>query len=49
MELWELYDLATDPHELRNVYGRPAYQTVREDLHRQLDALRKELGDTTGS
>ena len=49
MELWELYDLATDPHELRNVYGRPAYQTVREDLHRQLDVLRTELGDTTGS
>ena len=49
MDLWELYDLATDPHELHNVYGQPGLQAVRDDLHRRLDALRMELGDTTGS
>ncbi|MFG2404343.1 sulfatase/phosphatase domain-containing protein [Streptomyces brevispora] len=28
----ELYDLATDPHELHNVYDAPAYAEVRRDL-----------------
>jgi arylsulfatase A-like enzyme len=46
---WELYDLATDPHELHNVYDRPGYETVQRNLHRRLEALRRDLGDTTGS
>jgi arylsulfatase A-like enzyme len=46
---WELYDLATDPHELHNVYDRPGYEAVQSDLHRRLKALRRDLGDTTGS
>lgn len=29
---WELYDLAVDPSELRNVYDDPAYLPVREAL-----------------
>ena len=29
---WELYDLDTDPQELRNVYDDPAYAEVREEL-----------------
>jgi arylsulfatase A-like enzyme len=29
---WELYDLAADPAELRNVYDDPAYRTVRDEL-----------------
>jgi arylsulfatase A-like enzyme len=29
---WELYDLAADPAELRNVYDDPAYREVREEL-----------------
>jgi len=49
MDLWELYDLATDPHELRNLHGQPGYADVQEDLHRRLEALRNEFGDTTGS
>jgi arylsulfatase A-like enzyme len=49
MELWELYDLANDPHELRNVYGKPGYEDVQEDLHRRLDSLREGYGDTSGS
>jgi arylsulfatase A-like enzyme len=47
MDLWELYDLATDPTELRNVYGQPGYGAIQEDLHRRLNALRAEFGDTT--
>ena len=48
MDVWELYDLATDPAEMHNVYGRRGYEEVRQDLHRWLEALRRELGDTTG-
>jgi len=43
---WELFDLESDPHELRNVYDDPAYQLVRAHLHQELDRLRHQLGDT---
>lgn len=29
---WELYDLVLDPAELENVYDRPEYAVVREEL-----------------
>jgi arylsulfatase A-like enzyme len=48
MDHWELFDLEKDPHELRNVYDDPAYAATRQDLHRRLDRLRRELGDETG-
>jgi arylsulfatase A-like enzyme len=40
---WELFDLADDPRELRNVYARPEYAKVREQLGRELLRLRGEL------
>jgi hypothetical protein len=43
---WELYDLAKDPHELRNVYGDPAYADVVQDLKGRLRDLRRQVGDT---
>lgn len=43
---WELYDLRRDPHEMQNVYNDPGYAQVRADLHRQLEALQHECGDT---
>lgn len=43
---WELYDLKKDPHEMQNVYNDPAYAEVRADLHRRLEALQQECGDT---
>ncbi|WP_418983575.1 sulfatase [Alistipes sp.] len=43
---WELYDLKKDPHEMQNVYNDPGYTEVRADLHRQLEALQQECGDT---
>jgi arylsulfatase A-like enzyme len=39
----ELYDLAEDPNELRNLAGVPAYERVERDLERRLDAWRKPL------
>jgi len=42
---WELYDLASDPHELRNLYGQPGTEEVRADLMAELLRLKKELRD----
>jgi N-acetylglucosamine-6-sulfatase len=35
----ELYDLAVDPHELRNRSADPAYRPIRDDLARRLARL----------
>lgn len=44
-EEWELFDLAKDPREMRNVYDDPAYAAVRADLTARLSAERKRIGD----
>lgn len=43
MNYWELFDLKTDPHELKSVYDDPNYAQARKNLHGQLDELRKQL------
>jgi arylsulfatase A-like enzyme len=35
----ELYDLATDPYELQNVAGQPAYAAVQQQLHARMVRL----------
>ena len=40
LDQWELFDLQSDPDELRSVYNDPEYADVRERLQQQLDALR---------
>ncbi|GAA1717916.1 sulfatase [Isoptericola hypogeus] len=42
---WELFDLETDPQELRSVHDDPAYRDVRDELTGQLAKLQAELGD----
>ena len=37
---WELYDLESDPKEMRNVYGDPQFADVKKRLHGELVALR---------
>jgi len=44
-EEWELYDLETDPDEMRNLFGQRAQETRVRDLRHRLDALRRETGD----
>ena len=46
MDLWELYDLETDPNELDNLYGRDEYSDVQDALHIRLAELQRELGDS---
>ncbi|HEX4794164.1 MAG TPA: sulfatase/phosphatase domain-containing protein [Humisphaera sp.] len=43
MNYWEMFDLKTDPHEMKSIYGQPDYAQVQADLHKELDRLRKEL------
>jgi len=43
---WEMYDLETDPMEMKNIYNDPAYSDVQEMLHKRLDELRKYYGDS---
>ncbi len=43
---WELIDRIKDPQELRNVYGDPSYAPVVAELHRKLESLRKQYGDS---
>lgn len=44
-EEWELYDLETDPDEMRNLIGERAYETRVRELRSRLDALRRETAD----
>lgn len=43
---WEMYDLKTDPSEMKSVYDDPAYAKVRKRMHKRLDELRKQYGDS---
>jgi arylsulfatase A-like enzyme len=42
---WELFDLRTDPAELRNLYGQPDQETITAELKSTLARLRSELQD----
>ena len=42
-DYWELFDLKTDPQELKSVYNDPKYNEIQSNLHRELDKLRTEL------
>jgi arylsulfatase A-like enzyme len=40
---WELYDLESDPKELKSVYGESEYAAVQKRLEAELARLRREL------
>ncbi len=42
---WELYDLAADPGEDHNLYGRPEAAELTAGLKARLEELRRETGD----
>lgn len=43
---WELFDLRTDPMEMKDVYNDPSYAKIRAKLHKRLNALRLKYKDT---
>ncbi len=46
IDQWELYDLETDPKEMKNIYNDPSYTEVREMMHKRLIELREQYGDS---
>lgn len=40
---WELFDLQTDPQELRSVYGQKEYAETQKELEKELARLRSDL------
>jgi arylsulfatase A-like enzyme len=40
---WELYDLANDPSETQNLFGRPEHAELQQQLTQRLDALLREI------
>ncbi|MFN0127634.1 MAG: sulfatase [Verrucomicrobiales bacterium] len=42
---WELYDLAADPDELRNLYGKPGTEEITAQLKAELARLKQSLRD----
>jgi arylsulfatase A-like enzyme len=46
---WELYDLKTDPQEMKNVYNDPTYAEVKTDLHKRLTKLMAKYQDSEES
>jgi arylsulfatase A-like enzyme len=40
---WELFDLASDPHELANLYGQPEHAGLQAEMLAELQRLRREL------
>jgi arylsulfatase A-like enzyme len=43
VNLWEMFDLKSDPKELTNVYDKPEHAAARKELHDELKRLRAEL------
>ncbi|MGY8694597.1 MAG: sulfatase/phosphatase domain-containing protein, partial [Verrucomicrobiia bacterium] len=38
---WELYDLSTDPKEMKNQYNNPEYTKTVARMHKELEKSRK--------
>ena len=43
--MWELFDLARDPGELKNVIDDPAYSSAKRELTEAIDRWTQETGD----
>jgi arylsulfatase A-like enzyme len=42
---FEMYDLAKDPEERKNLWGDPAHADLQKELLARLEGLRQDLGD----
>ena len=45
IDVWELYDLQTDPNELHNLYGQPGMEKVTKQLMKRLKQLQIQYDD----
>ena len=44
-DTWELFDLKGDPNEMNNLYGKPGFEKITEELKAELLKLAKEYKD----
>ena len=44
-DAWELFDLKGDPNEMNNLYGKPGFEKITEELKAELLKLTKEYKD----
>jgi arylsulfatase A-like enzyme len=45
IDQWELFDLQSDPHELKNLYNDPKYAELVKELKEEMYRLKKQLKD----
>lgn len=45
IDAWEMYDLESDPNEMKNIYNDPSYADVREQMHTELKRLKEKYKD----
>lgn len=45
-DVWELYDLMKDPHEMNNLYDNPEYAVIQKEMHLKLIEIREKYGDS---
>ena len=45
IDQWELYDLDSDPSEMKNLYGRKEHSATAQQLKDELKRLRVHYGD----
>ncbi|MFV0546745.1 MAG: sulfatase/phosphatase domain-containing protein, partial [Bacteroides sp.] len=45
INVWELYDLKNDPHEMNNIYGQPGTEKIVKSLKKELVKLQKQYHD----
>jgi len=43
---WVLYDLKNDPYQLKNLIDDPKFAAKKNQLHEQLESMRKALGES---
>lgn len=46
IDQWELYDLAADPHEMNNLYGKAGYEEVTRTMMDKLAKLQEQYNDS---
>ncbi len=46
IDVWEFYDLKTDPHEMHNEFNNPVYAKQINKLKKKLQKLREQYKDT---
>ena len=46
IDIWELYDLQSDPMEMNNLFGEKGYEEITKELKTELGRLEKQYGVT---